>query len=434
MSLSRKFLLFIISSIFLLALINIASFYLFYNVYIKIYLAEKIQYKDEVTIDYINQIIEKQTVDDIDRIFSDAEIEFFDLLESSKGKIPLNEEKNRDIIINYLIKSWVTPKYIEEILPTNSFQKVLESLKDTKTPEYNFLQKLIWTIAIINLFALLIVIILIYIFTRKTIFPIKDVTRQIQSFDFNKSNKAIEYDKKDEIGLLIHAINELNKGLSVQEWIRTRLIADISHELKTPITSIQCYLEWISDGVIQLDKKTLTSITSEMKRLVTLVNAIMDFQKFENKALNLSLTLENISDILKEVVITHKNKLKENNQKIKISWDEKIEKELDRDIFKQLVHNLIGNFLKYAGSNTQLIISINKNYLDFSDNGVWIKQNEVPFLTEKFYQGKSEKTWDIEERGIWVGLSIVDKIIVSHNWRYQIKSDEWKGFNFRIIW
>ena len=107
-----------------------------------------------------------------------------------------------------------------------------------------------------------------------------------------------------------------------------------------------------------------------MKRLVTLVNAIMDFQKFENKALNLTLTLENISDILKEVVITHKNKLKENNQKIKITGDEKIEKELDRDIFKQLVHNLIGNFLKYAGSNTHLTISINKNYLDFSDNGI----------------------------------------------------------------
>jgi hypothetical protein len=84
MSLSRKFLLFIFSSIFLLACINVISFYFFYNIYIKIYLAEKIQYKDEITIDYVNKIIEKQTVDDIDNIFSDAEIEFFDLLENNK--------------------------------------------------------------------------------------------------------------------------------------------------------------------------------------------------------------------------------------------------------------------------------------------------------------------------------------------------------------
>jgi signal transduction histidine kinase len=78
-----------------------------------------------------------------------------------------------------------------------------------------------------------------------------------------------------------------------------------------------------------------------MKRLVSLVNMIMDFQKFENKTLEVSLTKENVSDVLKEVVITHKNKLKENNQRIKISGDEKIEKDFDRNLFKQLVHNLI---------------------------------------------------------------------------------------------
>ncbi len=434
MSLSRKFLFFILSSILFLAFINVFSFYFFYSVYIKLYLAEKIQYKDEITIDYINKIIEKQTVDDVDNIFSDAEVEFFDLLESNKWKIPLNKEQNRDIVINYLIKSWVTPKYIEEILPTNNFQKVLESLQDSNTPESHFLQKLIWTISIVNFFSLLIVFLIIFIFTKRTIFPIKEVTRQIQALDFFKSGKEITYNKQDEIGLLIHAINELNKQLSVQEWIRTRLIADISHELKTPITSIQCYLEWISDGVIQLDRKTLNSITIEMKRLVSLVNTIMDFQKFENKALELTLSKENVSDILKEVVITHKNKLKENNQRIKISGDEKIEKELDRNLFKQLVHNIIGNFLKYAWWNTILNITVNKNYIDFGDNGIWIQQSEIPYLTEKFYQGKAEKTWDIKERWIGIWLSIVEKIISSHGWRYQIRTDEWKGFNFRIIW
>ncbi len=434
MSLSRKFLLFIFSSIFLLAFINVISFYFFYNIYIKIYLAEKIQYKEEITIDYVNQIIEKQTVDDIDNIFSDAEIEFFDLLENNKWKIPLNQEQNRDIVINYLIKSWVTPKYIEEILPTNNFQKVLESLKDSNTPESSFLQKLIWTIVIVNIFSLFIVLFMIFVFTKRTILPIKLVTKQIQALDLKKSSKEITYEKKDEVGLLIHAINELNKQLSVQEWIRTRLIADISHELKTPITSIQCYLEGISDWVIQLDRKTLHSITIEMKRLVSLVNMIMDFQKFENKTLELSLTKENVSDVLKEVVITHKNKLKENNQRIKISWDEKIEKDFDRNLFKQLVHNLIWNFLKYAWWNSILNISVNKNYIDFSDNGIGIKQSETPYLTEKFYQWKSEKTGDIKERWIGIWLSIVEKIIESHDWRYQIKTDEGKGFSFRIIW
>jgi hypothetical protein len=84
MSLARKFLIIILSSIFFITLVNIAAFYVFYSSYLKIYLAEKFEKKDEITIDYINDLIEKQTIDDIDSIFSDAEIEFFELLEINK--------------------------------------------------------------------------------------------------------------------------------------------------------------------------------------------------------------------------------------------------------------------------------------------------------------------------------------------------------------
>ena len=74
-----------------------------------------------------------------------------------------------------------------------------------------------------------------------------------------------------------------------------------------------------------------------------------------------------------------------------------------------------------------------KKYIDFSDNGKGVKKSKIPFLMEKFYQGESEKTGNIEQRGIGVGLSIVAKIIEAHNWKYQIKSEEKKGFSFKII-
>ena len=84
MSLARKFILILVSSILFIAFVNIASFYFFYNSYLKIYLAEKIRSRDNVTIEYINQIIEQQTIDEIDNIFSDIEIEFFELLENNQ--------------------------------------------------------------------------------------------------------------------------------------------------------------------------------------------------------------------------------------------------------------------------------------------------------------------------------------------------------------
>jgi len=184
MSLGKKFTSILISSILFIAVINIVAFYFFYSIYIKIYLAEKIKYRDEITLDYINEIIEKQTIDDIDNIFSDVEIEFFELLGDNNGSISLKNEQNRDIVINYLVKSGVTPKYIEEILPTNNFQKVLESLQNKNSPEYGFLKKLSWSIIFVNIISILFIIIIIILFSKKIILPIKQITQKIKNLDF----------------------------------------------------------------------------------------------------------------------------------------------------------------------------------------------------------------------------------------------------------
>ena len=432
MSISRKFITVLISSILFIAFINMASFYFFYNSYLKIYLAEKIQARDNVTIEYINEVIERQTLEEIDNIFSDIEIEFFELLENNQWSINLNDEQNIDIVTNYLIKSGVAPKFIEEIIPQNKFAAVLDSIKQKGSPEYNFLNKFIISILIVNIIAIWLILIAIFIFAGKTIVPIKNVTKKIKTLKVWRDFEDIEYkNKKDEIGLLIGSINELNHKLVLQEKIRNKLLADISHELKTPITSIQCYLEWIMDGVIQLNDKTLTSITEEMKRLIKLVNMVMEYEKFENKDLRMNLKEVDIQAILIEVSETSKQKLKKNKQRVKVSG-EKVIKEIDEDLFRQIIHNIIGNFVKYAGKKTHLQINVTKNYIDFSDDGKGIAAKEIPFLMEKFYQGKAEKTGDIDERWIGVGLSVVEKIVSNFWWTMKLESDTGKGFRIKI--
>ena len=439
MSLSRKFIISLLMSIIFIASINIAAFYIFYSSYLSNYFKEKIKSRDTITIDYINNVIKKQTVDDIDSIFTDTEIEFFELLDDNGWKIPLNKQKNIDIVINYLVKIGIAPKYIEEIIPPNNFWKILEALRDKKSLESVFVKKMAFSMLITNILSIWIIIFWLLIFIRRTILPIKDVTASIKNAIDTKEiiwkDDKIElkyHNKKDEIWLLITAINKLNKKINMQDEIRSRLLADISHELKTPITSIQCYLEWISDWVIKLNQKNLDAITDEMKRLILLVNKIMDYEKDERKKLSLILVSKNISDTVKQLAETHKKRLKENKQRIKVSWDDMIVKRIDIDLFMQVVHNIIWNFLKYAWKNTLLKINITKNYIDFSDDWAWIKSSEVPFLTEKFYQGNIEKTWNIDSRWIWVGLSIITKIIHSHWWKYEIKSDKGKWFNFKV--
>ena len=434
MSLARKFIIVILLSILLVAIVNIVAFYIFYTTYLWTYLSEKSQTKKEITLDYINNLQKKQAKEEIDNLFSDAEIEFYELLENNKWKIPLDKKENRDLVLRYLQKIQINPKYyIEQIIPEENLNNILDKIKDKNTAEYKFIKRVSKSILITNFLTILFLSILIWYFIKKTIFPIKAVTKKIKKLKPWKENQIIKYNKKDEIWLLISSINWLNKRLNVQKKIRSRLLADISHELKTPITSIWCYLEWIADWVIKLDNKNLKAITEEMNRLISLVNRIMNYEKFENQKLELNKEEHNVYDIVKQVVETHKKNLKEKNRRIKIVWDENLIIKLDKNLFKQVIHNLIWNFLKYAWENTILTINITKKYIDFNDNWQWVKHSEIPYLTEKFYQANKEKSWDAQKRWIWVWLSLVSKIIERHNWSFEIKSDIWKWFSFKIF-
>ncbi len=433
MKISTKFIWALALSIFFIALINFIAFYFFYTTYLKIYFTEKVNSREKITLEYINDIKEQQAIDEIWSIFYDVEIEIFELFEENNWEIILDDERKINLVVDYLIKSWVWSKYIQEIVPTNNFKKVIDAISEENSAEKKFLNNLTYSILFTNIVAISLTIFVVLWFVRSTISPLNKVAERIKISKPWKDYKIIDYkNPHDEVWLLIWSINTLNKKLNLQEEIRWRLLADISHELKTPITSIQCYLEWITDWVIKLNQKNLNSITDEMKRLIVMVNKIMEHEKLERERLELHKEPENIYDTITQIVETHKKRLKENKQRIKVNGDINQILDVDRDLFMQLIHNLIWNFLKYSWKKTILRINITKSYIEFADDWIGIKSSEVPFLTEKFYQWKIEKTWDIEARWIWVWLSITKKIIESHDWRYDIKSDIWKWFHFKI--
>lgn len=431
MSLVKKILLSLIWSIFFITIVNILAFYFFFWKYLTSYLEETKNKRESVTIEYINHIMEKQALEEVDTIFNDIELQFFELLENNNWKIPLNNDENVNIILNYLVKSWVAPKYIEEIIPENNIEKVITSLKDKNSQEYVFLTKFTNSILLTNFIAISVLIILFLILSKIIILPIKSTAEKIKELKIWKDFKIINYNKKDEIWLLVNALNELNRKLSIWENIRNRLLADISHELKTPITSIQCYLEWIKDWVIKLDEKTLNSILTEMQRLIKLVNKIMAYEKFETSDLKMNISEEDVRFITEKIIHQFRLKLRENNQRVITSWlNKKIR--TDKDSFIQIVQNVISNFIKYAWRNTTLKIEFWVNFIKFQDNWKWISKNELPYIKEKFYQWKNERSWDIEERWIWIWFSVIEKIIDKLDWEMEISSEENAWFEIKI--
>lgn len=431
MTLVKKIILTFLFSILFITAINIIAFYFFYSLYIQAYLGNKVESRENITIEYINELIEKQALEEVDNIFNDIELQFFELLNKNEWNIPLNEQKNIEIVLNYLVKSWVTPKYFQDLIGENSLEQVILNFQDKQSPEYIFLNRLISSLLVTNLIAIIILVFCFFVLAKVIILPIQKTTQNIKNLKIWKDFKIIQYNKNDEIWLLVNALNELNKKLSIWESIRNRLLADISHELKTPITSIQCYMEWIKDWVISLDNKTLDSILYEMQRLIKLVNKVMDFEKYDTSELQLNIKNEDIRYITEQVINQFREKLKANNQKVITSWlNKKIA--TDKDSFIQIVQNIISNFIKYAWKWTILKIEFWVNYIKFSDNWVGISAWEIPFVKEKFYQGSSAKSWDIDNRWIGVWLSIIEKIISSLKWEMEIKSDEWAWFEIKI--
>jgi len=421
-----------IGSIFFMAIVNLVTFYLFYNTYLTIYLWEKLQKRESITQEYVDEVIKEQILAEMESIFDNVEIKYFELMEQNAGNIPLTNKENVDVIVNYLAQAGVSSQKIEEIIPQNYLQNILNDLQNPDSPEYAFFHNIIQSILISNVVAIAILFIFFYVFSHTILLPIKRLTTRIRHMKIGKDFRMIPYTSRDEVGLLVHAINGLNIKLNIGENTRSKLLTDISHELKTPITAIQCYIEWIKDGIIPLDNRTIDSILAEMHRLVKMVNSIMEFENFDGKTLNLNFEEKDVVFITQGIVHQFRQKLKETHQKVVTVWKSMIIK-TDTNYYTQIVQNILSNFIKYAGKNTKLTITFSGNEIVFSDNGVGVTKQELPYIKEKFYQGNNAKTGSVDNRGIGVWLSVVDKIVRDLWWTLHIDSPAESGFLIKIF-
>lgn len=344
-------------------------------------------------------------------------------------------------LLESLQKSWISTKQIEQIIWTNALQSFFSSFinifsLDSSTAEWKFIFQIIRSMAYFNLWLITIILAISYIWVIYSFRPIRAIIDNLSNIIYKKEYKNIIYKRKDEFYNLIEAINNLNKSLSLQEKIRSDFLSDLSHEIKTPITAIKCYLEWIEDWIITLDEKNINLLYNEIERLIKITNSVMEYEKEESKNFGwIFIEKFNLAELTEKIIEEYKPLLAKNNQEIVsyISFNYNIQ--ADKDKFIQLLHNIFSNFIKYAGKNTSLVIkSLNRKWyhiISFTDNGKWVNSEELPFIKEKFYKieksrNKTKDSW------LWIGLSIIDKIVKLHNWELKINSELKKWFEIII--
>lgn len=348
---------------------------------------------------------------------------------------------NRDTVGETLQASWVDEKKIDDIIWQNALSVFLKEIPlwfkfiGEEDPKRRFINQVLVSMLLINTIFMLVLVMFVVVFLRKSFQPIHMITDTLDSFTA-AGGKTLEYHHNDEFQPLIDSLNNLRERLDHQEVIRSQFLTDMSHELKTPMTAISVYLEGIREGVIQLNPANINALSSELARLARIVEDLMNFQLFESQPTVFYDESFFVYDVVSIVKETHLTELDERMQTINYVWSKRAIMVFDKDKMLQIFHNIVANFIRYAGVWTQLRVNFfserNMDIFVFQDNGVGVGETDLPYLREKFYQVDKAKSGDIRDRWIWVGLSIIDKIIRDAGGYIHISSTFWEGFTLRI--
>ena len=261
---------------------------------------------------------------------------------------------------------------------------------------------------------------------------ISDATLKIKDGDYDinlKESKIIELEN------LQNNIRYLSRNLKNQKYVRKQYAQDISHELRTPITNLQLYIEAIKDGVIDVDEQTLSSLLEETHRLEGLVvnlnksfNDNSEYLKINKKEFDLSQHIKLILDTIKPRLT-----------KLDISLIEEIKDGVmiysDKDKISQIIQNLISNAIKAIKEDGLIRISLyedkNNIYIDIKDNGVGISDEKKEVIFERFY--RIDDARNTKTNGHGLGLSITKNFVESLGGKIKLKSKLGKGSTFSVI-
>ncbi len=236
------------------------------------------------------------------------------------------------------------------VLPGMNFRALGED-----TPEGRFVTNILKGIVATNVLWLFIVISAYLLWVRAIFRPIRTITENIQNIIDRKRYSSIRYTGKDEFTPLISTINSLHKTLSIQEKIRSDFLSDLSHEIRTPITAVKCYLEGIQDGVIKLDTKTAELLQSELERLAEITGRIMNFESLTHDVFDrVKVERFDLAKVTDDIMREYAPQLQKTEQKIETQFPRDTLISMDPSMYIQILHNIISNFIKYAGRNTTL--------------------------------------------------------------------------------
>lgn len=303
----------------------------------------------------------------------------------------------------------------------------------------DFLGEMLKMFLISAMVVLLVTFIAVYFISIQMVKPLRQMAAAAQRFGRGEFDTRLEVTSYDEMGQLAMALNNMAQSLSTLEVSRRSFIANISHELKTPMTSIAGFIDGILDGTIPAEKQEyyLKIVSDEVKRLSRLVRTMLNLSKIEAGEMQINKARINIVDTICQTVFSFEQQIEKKNLEIRGLDHDKVMIEADPDLMHQVVYNLTENAVKFAneGGYIEFGFSSGKNgetYISIKNSGEGLSKEEMPRVFDRFY--KTDKSRGLDKNGVGLGLYIVRSVVNLHGGDIIVRSarGEYVEFVFSI--
>jgi signal transduction histidine kinase len=287
----------------------------------------------------------------------------------------------------------------------------------------------IWLSAVL---AVMIAVVLSVALTRQMNRPLKQLTLAARRFADGHLSERVRIQSRDEIGQLANAFNEMAQSLEKSEEARRQMIADIAHELRTPLATIQGNLEALLDGVYATTPERIEAIHAKTLMLGRLINDLQELSLAEAGELSLDKHLTDLAWLITRLKDQVQPQCVEKEITLLVKSPAILSVAIDRERIEQVLLNLLSNALRYTERGGQVRMSVQPGeteiHISVADTGKGIAPEDLPHVFERFYRG--DRSRSRSSGGAGLGLAIAKRLVELHGGRIWAESKLGQGTTF----
>ncbi len=278
-------------------------------------------------------------------------------------------------------------------------------------------------------------LIILFFFTEMVYVPLRKITYATEQYASGNMHYEFQIESEDEIGYLSACLNYMASEIARTEDDQKKFIANVSHDFRSPLTSIRGYLEAMLDGTIppEMHEKYLNIVLNETERLTKLTNSLLTLNNLNTKGMLLDKTDFDINQVIRNTAASFEGTCRQKMLAIEVVLSgDVMYVNADMGKIQQVLYNLIDNAIKFSHNDSVIRVETsekkNKLFISVKDTGIGIPKEDLKLIWDRFYKSDSSRGKD--KKGTGLGLSIVKEIISAHNENINVISTPGVGSEF----